>query len=205
MTGIRPEEQITAIAAVVMTGIGFASFCSSIWYAYEQKSLIYWKLILALVLMTTAYILQLVWLAHSREGHQHYDHNDKSQAFISNAFVFTWPFTVLPTVLYTWQNFEMVLQAVDTNKPRTWHFKLRAMWVLGVSVGVAASALTFDYFLGECLFYLDLKGNRENVDLRLGMRYLDLTRKTCILLVCFMGLGCLTSCGFLAGTIYWAN
>jgi hypothetical protein len=91
------------VCAVVMLVIGFGTMSLLIWYSAVKRTLIYWRMVLATAVMTTLYFLMLLYLhRNAREGHKPDIFHEWNLALENINFEYLWPFSVIPTVLYSW-------------------------------------------------------------------------------------------------------
>jgi hypothetical protein len=81
--------------------------------------------------MSTTYILQMIWLSHVRIGHA-YNPYDWDENLKDSLFSELWPLVTIPTLLYTWQYYDMVER---TANPKGKH---NGFWARAFLVAVAA-------------------------------------------------------------------
>jgi hypothetical protein len=88
------------VTSSVMLIISFASLSAVVYHAVIKRTIIYWRLLLAAIITNSLSILQLVYLSHQRKGHK-YDFFEWGQNLQEIVLNNLWPFTVMPTLLYT--------------------------------------------------------------------------------------------------------
>jgi hypothetical protein len=139
------------ISSNVMVVISFGAFSATVLHAIKHKTLIYWRLTLATAIMTTVYIIQIIWLSHWRHGHA-YNSLVWSWDLVYNVFYNTWPYTALPTLLYTWQYYELVDRVANPNRSCC-AFWLRAAFVAVASFGIVIVTLIYDVYAALAFWY----------------------------------------------------
>jgi hypothetical protein len=139
------------VCSNVMVVISFSTFSATMLHAFKHKTLIYWRLTLATTIMTTVYIVRIVWLSHLRTGHDYsLSWRDNLLTVILN---YTWPYTVLPTLLYTWQYYDLV-DRVANQGLSCYAFLIRTAFVATASFGTVITTLLYDLYSALGLWYL---------------------------------------------------
>jgi hypothetical protein len=72
-------------------------------------------------------------MLHYREG-KSFDLEEWGQILLFNISLYIWPFTVIPGLLYTWQSYDMVEEAVNPEGKR-YSFCLGAIFVAITTLG----------------------------------------------------------------------
>jgi hypothetical protein len=60
------------------------------------------------MVMLTIYLLDIIWSYHTMIPHAGFDHYKKMGNLKSVLFGNVWPLSLLPTLIYTWQYYEVV-------------------------------------------------------------------------------------------------
>lgn len=179
-----------------MVGVSFPTMCHATHAAIRSKSAIYWRLILAATLMTTLYTLKLIEFTHERNGHI-YNTFKWDQLLLTTVYTYLWSFTVLPTLLYTWQYYDLVERLASDQATCT---VLRTLWIIFVFFGILGFTLLQDYT--QSLGFWFVEPFTDHFDLRIASHYQLLSNKMIFGIGIFVSLSLLTSAIFLAGTIY---
>lgn len=142
--------------------------------------------------MCLIYVFSVV---SANETRQQLKFTDKASLFQFVSFSFAWPYTALPSLLYTWQYYDLV-DRVASRPPSKTSFYIRAACVVIVSGGLICATIANAYYAACNIYYSDL------VDVSNAQHYERLVT-TSIKFVCgFVGLCLLGSALLLAGTIY---
>ena len=78
-------------------------------------------------------------LAHLRHGHS-YDVFEWNENVKANIFQLIWPYCIIPTLIYTWQYYEMMMRAANP-KITCSYFWVRAILVAVTSLGIIGATL----------------------------------------------------------------
>jgi hypothetical protein len=97
-----------AVCTMIMLVIGPGTLSALIRNWCEVRLMVHWRLIIATSIMSVIYILQIIWLAHLG-----YDKGDWSDDLIFCLFLDLWPLSMIPTLLYAWQYYDMVETAAN--------------------------------------------------------------------------------------------
>jgi hypothetical protein len=143
----------------------------------------------------------MVYLSHWRHGHSYnpYVWNENLRlALLMNL----WPFGTLPTLLYTWQYYDMVERAANPKGKRSGLW-LRASFVAVATLGTfVTSAMRCNYNALNFWYFLPGSGHRNEDLARL---YFNLESRMFTFVCIFAGLSCLGSVSLLGGTIFWVR
>jgi hypothetical protein len=112
--------------------ISFCTLVSVLIYARSQRRLTYyWRLIAGLLVMSLIYVLQFLGLVmHVKATNLKFSFESLLMSSIENN---TWPYSVLPTLMYCWQHFE-VLASLQRSKNALWYFKQTFLLAICLSV-----------------------------------------------------------------------
>jgi hypothetical protein len=116
---------------------------------------------------------------------------------LTTVFTYLWSFTVLPTLLYTWQYYDLVERLASDQATCT---VLRTLWIIFVFFGILGFTLLQDYT--QSLGFWFVEPFTDHFDLRIASHYQLLSNKMIFGIGIFVSLSLLTSAIFLAGTIY---
>ena len=58
------NAQYEAVCMLLMIGISIGTLNGLLKHAYEEKTVVYWRLLIAATILVTTYVLEMCWLAH---------------------------------------------------------------------------------------------------------------------------------------------
>jgi hypothetical protein len=130
---VSTPYEYEAVCTALMLVIGPCTLSALIRHLYQKRTLAHWRLILATAVISTQYILQMVWLANYRYGHRNnnYVWNENLKFYL---FYYIWPLGTIPTLFYTWQFYDMVEGAANPKGKRP-GFWPRAAFVAVATLG----------------------------------------------------------------------
>jgi hypothetical protein len=140
--------------------ISFSALNAIVRHACEKRTLIYWRLIVATILMTSIYLLQLTFLSHKRYYHK-YDQHDWSDLLLNEIVDQLWPFSVLPTLLYTWQYYDLV-DVVSNHKRTKWGIVIRGATVVIGCLCTFSTIVIRDYYYASEIWYQEIFGGHHD-------------------------------------------
>jgi hypothetical protein len=116
--------------------------------------------------------------------------------------MYLWPLGTIPTLLYTWQYYEMVEGAANPNGKRQ-TFWLRAGFVAVTTIGTLVATGMQGYYYALSFWYIEpIDGHFDH---ELSDYYCYLKNYMYDLMCCFSGLCCVGSVVMLGGTIFWVR
>jgi hypothetical protein len=111
-----------------------------------------------------------------------------------------WPFSVLPTLFYTWQYYDMIERVANQKTAFTRCTRvLRAFFILIAGIGSVALTLTYEDFLAQA-YYFVIYVDYEDAD-----HFLNKANRILAIVGAFVMICILISVTLLGGTIYWAR
>lgn len=116
--------------------------------------------------------------------------------------IYTWPYTVLPTLLYTWQYYDMVEIFANANRS-VYLWWVRSAFVVCLMISLVSMTLLNDYGYTWTYWYIEIFSN--HFDLEKADNYAYYTNRFRISMGSLMGLCCLASAAQLGGTVYWVR
>ena len=194
-------EMYQFVCTNVMIVVSFATLCAVMRHAIETKSMVYWRLIFMTALMTLIYLLQYECLSHEREN-KGFNVQNWTQSLINKILIQLWPFTLIPTLIYTWQYYDLVNRIANPNRTKL-GYNLRTASVFVASLGIVTSTLLRDYFVTQEGWYSQLETGHLN--LGKAEHFLSLQNTASNYIIAFSVLSCSGSASLLGGTIYWVK
>ena len=116
--------------------------------------------------------------------------------------MYLWPYSTIPTLLYTWQYYSMVERAVNSKSTR-FGFWVQASFVAVVSLGITVTTFLEQYYLSLGLWYLEPGSGHFDAAKSASLK--GATHTVFLFVGASVSLCCLGSAAFLCGTIYWVH
>jgi hypothetical protein len=139
------------------------------------------------------------YLIHARPDHEYnaFQWNELLEGF---SLYYLWPFSMLSTLFYSWQYYDMVKTAANPLDACS-GFWIRTSLVITTVLGNILATGFHDYCTALTAWYLEPK----HFDSNLANHYLILQNQVYYFVAGFVCLSCFGSAVFLGGTIYWAH
>jgi hypothetical protein len=115
------------VCTQTMLIISVSTLSAIVHHAYRKKTLVYWRLMIAAIIMTFDNLCSVDYFLHARTGH-HFNIDKISIVFLQNFVGNTYPLSFLPTLIYTAQYYELVETVANPSRSRVTFF-LRAALV----------------------------------------------------------------------------
>lgn len=140
-----------SICVLPMVVISFSTLCALLKYSWQERTSVYFRLIVAAALMNLTYIATLANFTHLRTGHHRF--NSWFGILFAEVSAYLWPLLSIPTLLYTWQIYDLIERAANMKEERKWGFWLRSGIIGLIALGVFSLTIYADVYGAMGIWY----------------------------------------------------
>jgi hypothetical protein len=142
--GFKEIVEFKVVCSLVVLPICFSTLCNLVVYALkEQKVFFYLRLIFAMGVMIAIWTMELSYCIHQIPKYYYNLFGGFSKIFMINLVSNLQSFKVLPTLLYTWQYYDVTSLFIYKKRIACTYW-LRYVAICLICVCLIASSITYD-------------------------------------------------------------